>query len=64
MRMTPWGPNEYTRSDAARDLLAYVPLTAVRDGKDVVIAEGPRMAPKFWRYRLARELVLALRGIK
>lgn len=58
-----FGSTSYTRHDAVRDLLAFADLTGIgKDGKETR-RPGPRAGEKHWRYRLARDLMLALRGI-
>ena len=63
MRVTPFGPAEYTHRDALRDLLAFADLTGIDKDGNPTRRPGPRARDKHWRYRLARNLTLALRGI-
>lgn len=60
--MTHWtsalfGPPTYTKQDAISDLLRFAPLTSTNG--------PPRQTPsgRSWRCRLARDLVLSLRGV-
>jgi len=58
--VTALGGPEYTKRDAAIDLLTYADLTSL-DGST---RPSPGMRPSHWRRRLARRLALAIRGIR